>query len=192
MKTFFHACAAAQSASHYSRALPRIAAVLAFAFAAPNVAAPGEPSFTGQVEARVLVLINDMRIEQGLKPLQRESRLDETAAYFAGYIAAKGVLEHGADGSTPAMRVKERGYSYCVIAENIAYEYSSRGFTPEQLARNFVEGWRNSPTHRANILRSAATESGLGVARNGANAYYAVQLFGLPLIPGAGRAACPR
>ena len=152
-----------------------------------------QSDFTDQVETRLFVLVNELRAGHGSKPLEREARLDATADYFARYMASADNLDHRADGSTPAMRVKQRGYGYCVIAENIAYEYSSRGFTPEALARNFIEGWQESPTHRANILDPMVTQTGIGVARNAKNEYYAVQLFGRPLMPGAKKgAACPR
>ena len=139
------------------------------------------------------MLVNELRAERGLKPLEREARLDAAADYFAGYLAATDKLDHLADGNTPATRVRQRGYGYCAIAENIAYEYDSRGYTPERLARNFVDGWRNSPTHRANMLNPALTETGIGIARNAKNEYYAVQVFGRPVVPGAQKgAACPR
>ena len=153
------------------------------------------PTFTQEVEARVVALVNDFRAEHGLNPLEREPRLDQAAQYFGGYMADRRTLEHTADGNTPAARVKQLGYAYCVIAENIAYEYSSRGFTAERLARNFVEGWRDSPTHRANMLDAAVTQTGLGVARSGKGEYYAAQIFGRPpiLVPGAKKgAACRR
>lgn len=184
--------AAARRAWHYSRRAAALWIVVLALLLAPATARP-QSDFTRQVEARVFALVNDLRGEHGLKPLEREARLDDATSYFAGYIAGTGNLDHRADGSTPAMRVKQRGYAYCVLSENIAYEYSSRGFTPEGLARNFVEGWRDSPTHRANILDSRVTETGLGVARNAAGEYYAVQLFGRPPIAGAKKgAACPR
>ena len=183
--------AAARRASHYSRRGAALSIVLALLLAPAT--ARSQSDFTRQVEARVFALVNDFRGEHGVKPLEREARLDDTTSYFARYIAANGNLDHRADGSTPAMRVRQRGYAYCAISENIAYEYSSRGFTPEGLARNFVEGWRDSPTHRANMLDRDVTETGLGVARNAAGEYYAVQLFGRPPMPGAKRgAACRR
>ena len=184
---------------HYSR-LARALAAAALALAAQLaparlVYAQPPPAFTQEVEARVVALVNDFRVEHGLKPLEREARLDQAAQYFGGYMAHKGTLEHRADGSTPAARVKQRGYAYCVIAENIAYEYSSRGFTAERLARNFVESWQGSPTHRANMLDAAVTQTGLGIARSGRGEYYAAQIFGRPpvLVPGATEgAACRR
>lgn len=176
----------------YSRlAFVLVAAVLTLT--ASSASAQKHSSFEQQVEARIHALVNHVRAEHGLHALEREARLDAAADYFGGYMARTGKLDHAADGSTPAARVKQRGYVYCAIAENIGYEYSSRGFTVERLARNFVEGWMESPAHRANILDTVVTQTGLGVARNGNGEYYAAQLFGRPLVPGAKKgAACPR
>src|SRR5688500_16412721 len=116
---------------HYRGALAQLL------LAAVLVVAPvhaQQPSFTSQVEARVLSLVNDFRAGEGLGPLERESRLDQAADYLAGYMAAAGRFDHRADGSTPAARVKQRGYAYCDLSENIAMEYDSRGFTVERLA----------------------------------------------------------
>src|SRR5688572_33226769 len=130
--------------THYSRtAALFLAAVLVVAPARAQ-----EASFNSQVEARVLALVNDLRTGHGLAPLERESRLAQAADYLAGYMAGAGQLDHRADGSTPATRVKQRGYAYCNLSENIAMEYESRGFTVERLASRLVQGWRDSPTHR--------------------------------------------
>ena len=182
---------------HYSRLARGLTAAMLMLAAqlapARLVYAQPPPTFTQDVEARVVALVNDFRAEHGLKPLEREPRLDQTAQYFGGYMADRGTLEHTADGNTPAARVKQRGYAYCVIAENIAYEYSSRGFTAKELARVFVEGWQDSATHRANMLDAAVTQTGLGVARSGRGEYYAAQIFGRPPVPGAKKsAACRR
>ena len=145
-------------------------------------AAQTQSSFTEDVEKRVMVLTNALRKEQGLQPLQSEPRLTDAARYFAGYVAKTDKLDHDADGSTPADRVKTRGYSYCIIAENLASEYNSAGFTPERLAGNFVEGWSKSPTHRANMLEPEVTQVGVGIAAGAQSGeYYAVQVFGRPM-----------
>lgn len=38
--------------------------------------------------------------------------------------------------------------AYCIVSENIAHQYNSLGFTTEELAEQFVQGWKNSPGHR--------------------------------------------
>ena len=156
----------------------------------PVVAArDGEP--VGEVRDRVLSLVNEQRGRNGARPLTRDERLEEAAAYIASYMARTGRLDHAADGTTPAERVKARGYAYCNVSENIGFEYNSRGFATDTLARNFVDGWRNSPTHRANMLDPVVSQTGVAVIRGTKGEYFAVQVFARPAVPGAkGRAAC--
>jgi uncharacterized protein YkwD len=171
-------------AADYRQALRALAAVLLLLqlllFALPFARAQ-QPSFNAEAEERVLALTNEFRAQNKLQPLQAESRLADAARYFAGYLASTGKLEHDADGTTPVDRVKKRGYVHCIVAENLGMEYSSGGFTPERLSRNFVEGWKQSPTHRANMLEPEITQIGVGVARAANGEYYGVQVFARPL-----------
>ncbi|MEX0938566.1 MAG: CAP domain-containing protein [Pirellulales bacterium] len=69
----------------------------------------------------------------------------------------------------------------CYVAENIAYQYESLGFSTEELARQLIEGWKKSPEHRANMLSTAAQEIGVAVARSDKTGHwYGVQMFGRP------------
>jgi uncharacterized protein YkwD len=168
-------------AADYSRALTWLSAVVSLCASCAGALAQ-TPMTTSAVEERVLALTNEFRAQNALQPLQTEARLDDTARHFAAYVANSGNLEHDADGATPAERVKKRGYNYCIVAENLAFEYSSSGFTPDRLARNFIEGWSASPTHRANMLEPAVTQIGIGVAPSKKSGeYYAVQVFGRPM-----------
>src|SRR5689334_15910645 len=109
------------------------------------------------------------------------AKLMATARYFADFMARTDKYGHEADGSDPAGRAKKHGYDYCLIAENIAYVFSSEGFTTEELAKQFVEGWKNSPPHRKNMLDPDVTETGVAIARSTTSGkYYAVQMFGRP------------
>jgi uncharacterized protein YkwD len=163
----------------YSQALRAFAAALLAVYSMHAGAQSQE--FAADVEERVVALTNDARAKNGAAPLQSESRLTDTARDFARHLASTGKLEHDADGTTPAERVKKRGYSFCIVAENLAMEYSSRGFTPEQLSRNYIDGWMASPTHRGNIVQPDITQIGVGVVRSKAGEYYAVQVFARPL-----------
>ena len=62
----------------------------------------------------------------------------------------------------------EQGVSYFSAGENIAYGYSS----PEAV----MDGWMNSPGHRANILNAGFGRVGVGVVKSGGR-YYWVQNF---------------
>jgi uncharacterized protein YkwD len=134
-----------------------------------------------QVESGIVKQTNDFRRQHDREPLQVDPRLAEAAGDFAAFMARTGRYGHGAGGSTPAQRAKAAGYEYCTIAENIAWQYNSAGFTTDALTAAFMQGWRTSPEHRRNMLRAGLTEIGVGVARSAdSGRWYAVQLFGRP------------
>lgn len=124
---------------------------------------------------------NHFRRQQGREPVETNPNLTDAARYFANYMARTNRYGHTADGQRPAERASEHGYEYCIVSENIAYQYSSAGFATEELARRFVEGWKESPGHRKNMLDKDVTETGVAVARSDETGqYYAVQMFGRP------------
>jgi uncharacterized protein YkwD len=124
---------------------------------------------------------NEFRRSQGLTSTTAQRQLNDAARGFAAYMARTDRYGHEADGRQPAQRVREQGYDYCMVAENIAYHFSSAGFSSAELARAFVQGWKNSPQHRRNMLEPDATDIGLAVVRAPRSGrYYAVQLFGRP------------
>lgn len=59
------------------------------------------------------------------------------------------------------------------LGENIAFHY---GATPEEAARNLVEGWMNSPPHRKNILAGGFSYMGTGIVYG--EQIHGVQVFG--------------
>jgi hypothetical protein len=133
-----------------------------------------------RVEARILEGASAFRAEQRLGKLTAEPRLTAAAQEFAVFMARTGKYGHEADGRTPVQRAASRGYDHCLVAENIAYQYSNRDTGTEELARIFMEGWRASPGHRKNLLDADATQTGAAVARAQDGRYYAVHLFGRP------------
>ena len=134
-----------------------------------------------EVSGLVSRYTNEFRREQGRGPVAVNPQLTEAGRHFAGHMAKTGELSHGADGATPAIRARRHGYDYCVISENIGYQYSSIGFGTRELAERFVEGWKSSAGHRKNLLDPDVTETGVAVAPGGRQGYYyAVQMFGRP------------
>lgn len=132
-------------------------------------------------ELAIVEMTNAFRAEQGLGALQRNAVLDQVARNFAAYLARTGRFSHTADGRQPGERGKAGGYAYCQFAENLALNGDSRGFRARQLARAAVEGWKNSPGHRRNMLGAHATEIGVGIAKApNKPTYLSVQLFGRP------------
>jgi uncharacterized protein YkwD len=133
------------------------------------------------VAGDVIQRTNAFRARNGLAPLTRDDTLAAAAQRFADYMAKTDRYGHEADGRPPAERVKEAGYSYCLVAENIAYQMSSAGFASDELAMRLVEGWEQSPGHRRNMLFEPAVHIGVGIAQAPrSRRYYAVQLFARP------------
>ena len=134
-----------------------------------------------EVSKRIIALTNTFRRQENLPALEHDLRLRKAASYFADYMARTDKFGHGADGSAPAARVKKFGYAYCIVAENIAYQFSSAGFATADLADRLFDGWQNSPGHRKNMLDPGVTETAVAIARSDQTGYfYAVQLFGRP------------
>ena len=136
-----------------------------------------------KAEAAIIEKTNGFRRGEGLVPVARNRALDQAAQLFAQYLARTGKFAHEADGRQPSDRTRQAGYSHCQVAENLALNLDSRGFTTLGLAHEAVEGWKQSPGHRKNMLLPHVTETGVGIAKApvGDPKYISVQLFGRPL-----------
>jgi len=134
-----------------------------------------------QVARQIVDRTNAFRKDEGRRPVAVNAQLAETARSFAGYMARTDKYGHTADGHSPAERARQHDYDYCIVLENIAYQFRSTAFTTEELARGFFEGWKSSPGHRRNMLDPDVTETGVAVARSEETGYYyAVLMFGRP------------
>jgi hypothetical protein len=68
-----------------------------------------------------------------------------------------------------------------MVSENIAFQYSTGAFATPDLARTYVQGWKDSPGHRRNMLDPGVVHLGVAVARSPhSGRYYAVQVFARP------------
>jgi uncharacterized protein YkwD len=104
---------------------------------------------------RVVELTNFQRSQAGLAPLKLNEKLSKAAYAHSRDMALNDYFSHtGSDGSDVSDRVRSTGYRYLNAGENIAAGYT----TPEDA----VQGWMNSPGHRANILFPDVKEIGVG------------------------------
>lgn len=107
-------------------------------------------------QAGLLGGTNAARANQSLAPFTLNTRLNASAQAKADDMATKDYWAHVApDGTQPWFFFKQAGYDYTRAGENLAY-----GFATSQSA---IEGWLNSPPHRANIMGDY-TEVGFGIA----------------------------
>lgn len=135
----------------------------------------------GQTAKLIVEKANEFRRKQGLAGGAISPQLADAAGYYANYLAKTDEFSHTADDKQPGQRAKEHGYNYCLISENIAYEEDPAGFTAAALAGKFVEGWKQSPEHRKNMLEPDVIDTGVAVARSEKTGkYYAVEMFGRP------------
>lgn len=167
-----------------TQALPASIALLlivAEPAAQPRGSAPAaDPPDLSQASALILDMTNAFRRQHNLAQVKANANLAQAARYFAEFMARTRRYGHAADGHEPAARAQKFGYEYCIVAENIAYLYSSSGFTTGELARRFFEGWQNSAGHRKNMLDPNVTEAAVQIAQGGLGRFYAVQMFGRP------------
>ena len=143
------------------------------------VAAAAHPNLDA-VEGMVVEGTNEFRASQSLLTQSRERRLDEAARALANYLADVGEFNHESGGTNPEIRVNRAGYHHCVVAENLARYYDTAGFTTGRLAHALVQGWKDSPGHRRNLLEPDALDTGVAVVlrkREKYEEFFAVQLL---------------
>lgn len=135
-----------------------------------------------QVEIAVVEMTNAARRENKLAAVKINPKLSKAARAYASLLAQNQAFSHTYAGSTVPQRIAAAGYKFCTYSENLAMEARSQGFFAEALASSAVNGWLNSPSHRANLLGASVTETGIGVARVAHKypKYVTVQLFARP------------
>jgi uncharacterized protein YkwD len=97
-------------------------------------------------------MISGFRRNNGLGIVTLDAHLMRMAEEQARAMASKNRFEHDAAGPF-AQRIKRSGYDAKIAVENIGAGYHT-------LAEAF-SGWRDSPPHRANMLRSGVTKMGI-------------------------------
>lgn len=118
-------------------------------------------------------LVNAQRTANALPALIMRNDLREVARAHSEDMAARDFFDHvNPDGDDPFDRLDDAGIAFNNAGENIAF---NQGFpNPAAVA---VDGWMNSQGHRENILRSAFTHAGMGVAVTANGEHYFTQVF---------------
>lgn len=120
--------------------------------AAPAVAAPPQDPLMA-IERQIVQQTNSHRARHGLRPLQIDLRLMQSARRHAAWMASRRLMQHGR----------------AAVAENIAAGQSSPG--------EAVRDWMNSSGHRANILNSRYSRIGVAAYRGPDGQVYWCQQF---------------
>lgn len=118
-------------------------------------------------EKEVVRLVNEIRVQNGLKQLTPHWELSRIARYKSKDMSENGYFSHTSPVyGSPFEMIKNFGLSYKTAGENIAKGQR----TPESV----VSAWMNSKGHRANILNSGYTKIGVGYEKSG---NYWTQMF---------------
>lgn len=121
-------------------------------------------------------LANATRRGALLGTLHADPLLTEAAQLKANDMAKKGYFAHvGPDGTTPWHWLDRVGYEYELAGENLAVNFGE--------SKDVHDAWMNSPSHRANLLKSGYTEIGTAVATGtykGGPAVFIVEFYARP------------
>lgn len=125
---------------------------------------PGQLT-NGQARKAILCLVNRKRDNAGLRPLDRNKRLQKAAQRHTDKMSGSGCFNHECAGEG-ALDVRLEsvdyltgGLSQWAFGENIAWGMDSQG-SPESI----VDAWMNSSGHAANILSRQFRDIGVGFA----------------------------
>jgi len=107
-------------------------------------------------EAELLTLLNAERAKANLPPLEYNPQLACAARAHAVDIAQRKFFDHvNPDGENFTERITKAGYTWNRSAENLGMGYPTAAMQ--------INGWMNSPGHRANVLATNVNEAGPGV-----------------------------
>lgn len=140
----------------------------------PNLIYPGQVLTIPQMDSSVLAfekevvrLVNEQRVQNGLKPLKENWELSRVARYKSQDMVDNRYFSHTSPTyGSPFQMIKDFGLSFRTAGENIAYGQR----TPQAV----VNAWMNSSGHRANILNPSYTQIGVGYVAKG---HYWTQMF---------------
>ena len=115
------------------------------------------------VRAAILCLHNQIRADRGLPLLRENGRLRRAALGHSNDMVSRGFFEHTAPGGeTMVDRIMAARYASprvgWALGENLAWGTGSMA-TP----RAVMKAWMESPGHRANVVKRAYREIGIGV-----------------------------
>lgn len=145
----------------------------------PNLIYPGQKigipdaSSLQSLETEVIRLCNIERTNRGLPALTTNWQCSRVARYKSQDMIDKNYFAHQSPTyGSPFDMMEAFGLRFSAAGENIAYG--------QRTAREVVNGWMNSPGHRANILSQAFTQIGVGAAKKSNGTLYWTQMFMKP------------
>jgi uncharacterized protein YkwD len=127
------------------------------------------PKVREDLEAKMLEMVNEERVKEGLPPLKADPEMARIAREHSRDMFAKGYFAHvNLEGETPTDRIRKARVRYLTAGENLALAPTLK------LAHN---GLMNSPGHKANILHKSYGRLGIGILDGGFRGIMVTQNF---------------
>jgi len=125
------------------------------------------------LESRLHLAVNDFRREAHLIALERRPALDRVARAHSADMARRGFFSHESpEGRDWVDRLAAADVSgFTMAAENVAQTNRS------EPNREILEGWKQSPAHRENLLSRPMNATGIGIARAADGRLFYTQLY---------------
>jgi uncharacterized protein YkwD len=129
----------------------------------------GNAEVRQDLEAKMLVLVNEERHKAGLKPLKFDPELLDVARAHSQDMFSRGYFSHiTPEGLSPFDRMRKAKIRFLAAGENLALG---------QTLNICHRGLMNSPGHRANILNPAFGRVGIGIMDGGLYGLMITQSF---------------
>lgn len=127
--------------------------------APPTRPASSPPAAPAGPVAQVIALVNTERAKAGCGPVAGNAKLHTAAQRHSQDMANRDYFDHvSPDGKGPSDRITAAGYQWSASAENIGMGYRD--------AAAAMDGWMNSPGHKANILNCTYKDIGVGLQKS--------------------------
>lgn len=132
------------------------------------------------IAEQLIAKINALRQQRGLPPFAMSPLLNHAATIQSQDMATHNFFDHNnpvPGHRRPQDRVLAAGYPSTYIAENL---FMSMGSGDEEIAPLCFQTWVESPGHLANMIDTARTQIGVGIAFNSQDETYVTAVFGRP------------
>ncbi len=124
---------------------------------------------------KLIELTNRERKAAGLNSLTANQSLTQAAILKGWVIMETNTFKHTINDRKFSAWIREAGYNYSYAGENLAIDFLT--------SEGVVEAWKNSPSHKTNLLNPYFKEIGISAVTGkfqGQDTIVVVQVFGAP------------
>ncbi|MFH1522669.1 MAG: CAP domain-containing protein [Patescibacteria group bacterium] len=136
---------------------------------------PQTAFFSDITPEKIIELTNIERSKNNLNSLTANQLLTQAAYKKGEAILRAGKFQHNIDDIKFSQWIKDTGYKYSYVGENLAIDFNT--------SEGAIEAWLNSETHKRNLLNPYYEEIGIATLEDkfkGQDTILIIQIFGTP------------